>query len=204
VLILALILGYIQILLGVIIKLVHNFRRNNKKDAILDTGTWVFMLGGIGFFILTSAIPALNSLTVIGKWWIIAATVGLILTQGRDKKSIIGKAVSGVLSLYGLIGYMGDILSYSRLLALGLATAIIGLAVNTVAELVGGIPYLGWLLMAVVFVGGHIFNLLINALGSFIHSGRLQFVEFFTKFMEGGGQTFKPFSKKNKYIYLKK
>jgi len=204
VLILALTLGFIQVLLGVTMKLVHNFRHNNKKDAILDTGTWVFMLSGIGFFILTSAIPALNSLTVVGKWWVIVATAGLILTQGRDKKNIIVKGVSGILSLYGLVGYMGDILSYSRLLALGLATAIIGLAVNTVAELVGGIPYLGWLLMAVVFVGGHIFNLLINALGSFIHSGRLQFVEFFTKFMEGGGHDFKPFSKKNKYIYLKK
>ena len=116
----------------------------------------------------------------------------------------LGKATSGILSLYGLVGFMGDILSYSRLLALGLATAIIGLAVNTVAALVGGIPYIGWLIMAVVFIGGHIFNLLINALGSFIHSGRLQFVEFFTKFMEGGGQAFKPFSKKTKYVYIKK
>ena len=98
---------------------------------------------------------------------------------------------------------MSDILSYSRILALGLATAIIGLAVNIVADLVGGLPYIGWLLMIVVFIGGHIFNLLINALGSFIHSGRLQFVEFFTKFMEGGGKQFKPFSKKSKYIFLK-
>ncbi|NIA02353.1 MAG: hypothetical protein GWP15_03140, partial [Nitrospirae bacterium] len=204
VLILSLALGFIQILLGVAMKLVHNFRNNNKKDAILDTGTWLFMLTGIGFFILASAIPSLNGLATIGKWWIIIATIGLVFTQGREKSSIIGKAVSGILSLYGLVGYMGDILSYSRLLALGLATTIIGLAVNTVAALVGGIPYLGWLFMAIVFIGGHIFNMLINSLGSFIHSGRLQFVEFFTKFMEGGGQAFKPFSKKTKYVYIKK
>ncbi|MFH1534067.1 MAG: V-type ATP synthase subunit I [Nitrospirota bacterium] len=204
VLILSLALGFIQVLLGVVIKMVHDFRHNNKKDAILGTGSWVFMLTGIGFFIVTSAVPALNALAPVGKWWVIAAAGLLILTQGREKPSIIGKAVSGVLSLYGLVGYMGDILSYSRLLALGLATAIIGLAVNTVAALVGGIPYVGWLIMAVVFIGGHIFNLLINALGSFIHSGRLQFVEFFTKFMEGGGQDFKPFSKKTKYVYIKK
>jgi V/A-type H+/Na+-transporting ATPase subunit I len=204
VLILSLALGFIQVLLGVIMKLVHDYKHKGKKDAILDTGSWVFMLSGIGFFIVTSAVPSLNALAPIGKWWMISATGLLILTQGREKPSIIGKAVSGILSLYGLVGFMGDILSYSRLLALGLATAIIGLAVNTVAELVGGIPYVGWLIMAVVFIGGHIFNLLINSLGSFIHSGRLQFVEFFTKFMEGGGQDFKPFSKKTKYVYIKK
>jgi V/A-type H+-transporting ATPase subunit I len=127
----------------------------------------------------------------------------LVLTQGSDKKNIIAKLLSGVLSLYGLVGYMSDVLSYSRILALGLATAIIALAVNTIAELTGGIPYIGWLLMTIIFVGGHVFNLVINALGSFIHSGRLQFVEFFTKFMEGGGDEFKAFSKKSKYIYIK-
>ncbi len=204
VLILSLALGFIQVLLGVVMKLIHDFRHNDKKDAILETGTWVLMLSGIGFFILASAVPSLNSLAPVGKWWVLIATGLLILTQGRKSPSIIGKAASGILSLYGLVGYMGDILSYSRLLALGLATAIIGLAVNTVAALVGGIPYIGWLIMAVVFIGGHIFNLLINSLGSFIHSGRLQFVEFFTKFMEGGGQAFKPFSKKTKYVYIKK
>lgn len=204
VLILSLVLGFIQVLLGVVIKLIHDFRHNDKKDAILGTGTWVLMLSGIGFFILASAVPSLNFLAPVGKWWVLIATGLLVLTQGRDKSSIIGKAVFGLLSLYGLVGYMGDILSYSRLLALGLATAIIGLAVNTVAALVGGIPYIGWLIMAVVLIGGHTFNLLINSLGSFIHSGRLQFVEFFTKFMEGGGQAFKPFSKKTKYVYIKK
>ena len=205
VLILSLALGFIQVTLGVIIKLVHGIKYEDPKESILDSGPWVLMLLGVAFFILasTGALGALSvSLAPIGKWWVLGATTLLILTQGRDKKNIIMKLLSGVLSLYGLVGYMSDILSYSRILALGLATAIIGLAVNIVAELVGGLPVIGWLLMAVVFVGGHIFNLLLNALGSFIHSGRLQFVEFFTKFMEGGGDDFRPFSKKSKYIYL--
>ena len=102
--------------------------------------------------------------------------------QGRTKNSIVGKFFSGVLSLYNLVSYMSDILSYSRLLALGLATAIIGMAVNTIAGLVNGLPYIGILLAILVIIGGHVFNLGINALGAFIHSGRLQFVEFFTKF----------------------
>lgn len=204
VLIISLALGFIQILMGVTMKFVHVFRHGNKKEALLDNGTWVYMLSGIGFFILASAGVLPVSLAVVGKWWVLSAAAILILTQGREKKSIIGKAFSGILSLYGLVGYMSDVLSYSRLLALGLATAIIGLAVNTIVGLAGGIPYIGWIFMIVIFIGGHLFNLVINALGSFIHSGRLQFVEFFTKFMEGGGDEFKPFSKKTKYIFLKK
>lgn len=203
VLILALILGFIQILMGVTMKFAHAYKTQDKKEALLNDGVWVFMLLGIGIAIAGSTVPALSILGAIGKWWVIIAAIALILTQGRDKKNIIMKFFSGVLSLYGLVGYLSDILSYSRLLALGLATAIIGLAVNTVVGLVIGLPLIGWLLAGIVFIGGHIFNLLINALGSFIHSGRLQFVEFFTKFMEGGGKEFKPFMKRNKYLFIK-
>lgn len=204
VLILALAFGFIQVTMGVTIKFIHSLKEDNKKDAILDNGTWVFMLVGIGFFILSKALQLSSVLQETAKYLVISATVILILTQGRSKKNIIAKFFSGILSLYGLVGYMSDILSYSRILALGLATTIIGLAVNTVTDLAGGLPYIGWLLMIIVFIGGHLFNLLINALGAFIHSGRLQFVEFFTKFMEGGGAEFKPFSKKTKYIFITK
>lgn len=203
VLIMALALGFLQILVGTYMKLIHNYKHGNKKDAIMDTGTWAFMLTGIGFFILTAAGVLPESLKIVSQWWVILATVGLILTQGRDKKNIIAKLLFGVLSLYGLVSYMSDILSYSRLLALGLATTIIGLAVNVIVGLASGIPYVGWLFAAVIFIGGHLFNMVINTLGSFIHAGRLQFVEFFSKFMEGGGKEFKPLSKKNKYVFIK-
>ncbi len=204
VLILALGLGFAQILFGIYIKLVHDFKQaENKLEPLMDTGTWALMLTGIGFFVLgaTGVIPA--PADAIGQWWVIGAAVLLILTQGRTQKNIVGKFFTGLLSLYGLVNYMSDVLSYSRLLALGLATSIIGLAVNVIVNLCVGIPYVGWLLAAVIFIAGHAFNLLINALGSFIHSGRLQFVEFFGKFLEGGGKEFRPFSKKTKYVYLK-
>lgn len=203
VLILSLSLGFVQILTGVVMKFVHTFRNVDKKAALLDNGTWVFMLFGIGFYILAAVGVLPQQFLPVAKWWVIIAAFILVLTQGRDKKNIFLKFISGVLSLYGLVGYMSDILSYSRLLALGLATSIIGLAVNTIVGLAGGIPYVGWLFMIVIFVGGHIFNLVINALGSFIHSGRLQFVEFFTKFMEGGGDEFRPLAKKSKYVFIK-
>ncbi len=202
VLILSLGIGFFQILMGTYMKLIHGMKES-VKDAVLDTGPWAFMLTGIGFGILAASGVISSDLGIIGKWWVISGAALLVLTQGRKQKSIIAKVISGVLSLYNLIGYLSDVLSYARLLALGLATAIIGLAVNIIADLVLGIPYIGWVLMIIVFVGGHLFNLLINSLGSFIHSGRLQFVEFFGKFMEGGGKDFKPFSKKNKYVYIK-
>ncbi len=204
VLILALGLGFVQILLGTYMKLVHEYRNFDKKEAILDTAPWAFLLTGVGMLILSASGVLPEIFAPITKWWAYAGLLSLILTQGRKSKSIFGKLMGGLLSLYGLVGYLSDILSYSRLLALGLATAIIGLAVNVIAALMNDlIPYVGWIFMIVIFVGGHIFNLLINAFGSFIHSGRLQFVEFFGKFMEGGGIAFKPFSKKTKYIHIK-
>lgn len=203
VLILALGLGFLQILLGVYIKLIHDYRNFSKKDALLDTAPWAYLLTMIGLYILIRAGVLPASLEPLGFILLMIGIAGIVLTQGHDKKGILGKAFSGVLGLYGLVGYMSDVLSYSRLLALGLATAIIGMAVNIIAVLLKDmVPYFGYVLMVLVFIGGHIFNLLINALGAFIHSGRLQFVEFFGKFMEGGGKAFKPLSKKSKYIYI--
>ena len=138
---------------------------------------------------------------------ILVATVGLVLTQGRDNKNPLLKIAMGILSLYGLVGYFSDVLSYSRLLALGLSTAIIASVVNLVAFLfMDMIPWapLGWVVAIVIMVGGHIFNMAINVLGAYIHSGRLQFVEFFPKFMEGGGRRFRPFARESKYVQVVK
>jgi V/A-type H+-transporting ATPase subunit I len=87
---------------------------------------------------------------------------------------------------------------------LGLATGIIAMVVNLIAGLVWNVAYVGWLLGIVILVGGHLFNLAINVLGAYIHSGRLQFVEFFPKFMEGGGRKFKPIKQESTYIKIKK
>lgn len=201
VLMIAFILGYIQILFGLAIKMVHNIKSGFKKEALMDNATWIFMLLGWGIFAGGAGVGS-ELVSEIAKWWIILAAVLLILTQGRDKKNPALKILSGVLSLYGLVNYMSDVLSYSRLLALGLATTIIGMTVNILTELVGGLPIIGWLLMIIMFIVGHFANLLINAFGAFIHASRLQFVEFFTKFLEGGGRELKPFSKKTKYIFL--
>lgn len=204
ILILSLALGFIQILFGVWLNFVHNFRNINKREALLDNLPWALIITMIGLNILVVAgiLPVFLGSTF--KYLLYGVVILIILTQGRKKSNIITKFFSGLLSLYNLVGYMSDVLSYSRLLALGLATAIIGMAVNTIAGLVNGIPYVGIILAIVVLIVGHIFNLGINALGSFIHSGRLQFVEFFGKFLEGGGVPFSPLSRESKFVNLKK
>lgn len=203
VLILSFILGYIQVLFGVFINFLHKFRHESKKYAMIDHFPWVFILVVIGLIVMVSAGVLPDFLATPFKYLMYVAIAGIVLTQGREKKNPILKLLSGILGLYGLVGYLSDVLSYSRLLALGLATSIIGLAVNTIAGMVNGVPYVGILLAIIVLIVGHVFNLGINALGAFIHSGRLQFVEFFTKFLEGGGRAFSPLRRESRYVRLR-
>ncbi|MCI0480757.1 MAG: V-type ATP synthase subunit I, partial [Candidatus Dadabacteria bacterium] len=100
--------------------------------------------------------------------------------------------------------FLGDTLSYSRLLALMLTTSIIGMVVNIIAGLtMNSVPVLGYVIMAAVLVIGHLFNLVVSVLGAFVHSMRLQLVEFFGKFYEGTGKVFKPFRQETKYVLIK-
>ena len=109
----------------------------------------------------------------------------------------------GVLSLYKTTSYLGDTLSYSRLLALMMTTSIIGMVINILAGLTrGSVPILGYVFMVIILVVGHLFNLVVSVLGAFIHATRLQLVEFFGKFYSGGGKAFKPFQRQTKYVII--
>ena len=110
----------------------------------------------------------------------------------------------GFYNLASTIFYIGDILSYVRLMALGMVTAGFAMAINQMAVMAGGLKFVGPILAVLVLLGGHLFNLGISALGSFVHSLRLQYVEFFPKFFEGGGKLFEPFSRQYKYVYINK
>ncbi len=201
VLVLSFILGYIQMLAGNLVNMIWKIRHGMAKEGLMTSGMWTLFLLIIGFWIATYAGVLPESLGEPAKYVLYAGVAAMILTQGYESKSIIGKLFGGVASLYGLVGYLSDILSYSRLLALGLSTGIIAMVVNLVAALFAGmIPYVGWLVWILIIVGGHLFNLAINVLGAFIHSGRLQYVEYFPKFLVGGGRKFKPLVKTTKYI----
>lgn len=206
IMLLAFALGILQVLTGIGVKMLWQFRQKNYWAGILDSGLWIVFIISLLTWVLNGQVIHSDSLGSIFKWVTLILMAGLILTQGRTEKNPLLKLGSGVMSLYGLVGYLSDVLSYSRLLALGLATGIIALVVNLIAlilkDMMPGV--IGWIIAILILIGGHLFNLAINALGSFIHSGRLQFVEFFPKFMEGGGSRFRPLKRESKYVEVTK
>jgi len=194
-LIYSLALGIIHIFWGMMLKLIHLVRQRQYFAAFADVILWYGLIIGL----LLLIVPAVAR---FGKYLAIASAVGLILTQGRAQSSIIKKFFSGVLSLYNITSYLSDILSYSRLLALGLATGVVSLTVNTMAGLLKGNP-IGYVAMIVILAGGHVFNLAINALGAFIHSSRLQYIEFYNQFYEGGGKYFNQFRMQTRHLDIR-
>jgi len=202
VLIISFVIGFIQIIAGLTVALYWKLKSGKIKEAILDHGTWIAFLISICLYyagIILKIIPNNFTNLIIIFFWIALAAV--IYSGGRKQKNPLIKIIIGIGGLYGLIGYLSDVLSYSRLLALGLATGIIAMVVNMMAGIVdNSIPYIGSVLAIIVLIFGHTFNIAINTLGSFIHSGRLQFVEFFPKFMDGGGKRFAPFKRNLKYV----
>jgi V/A-type H+-transporting ATPase subunit I len=194
-------LGFIQIMTGLVIAMMGNLKSGDRMAAFSDQGGWIIFLCGLVLLGLSSAgVIGLSS----GASGMIAAAGAVILvaTQGREKQSVAGKLFSGVMSLYNVTGYLGDVLSYSRLLALGLGSAAVGMVINLLANLVSGVPYIGVLLGILIFVLGHVFSIAVNILGAFVHSLRLQYVEFFGKFYDASGEDFAPLSMSTQYVKL--
>jgi V/A-type H+-transporting ATPase subunit I len=195
-------MGVVHILFGMGIRMFANLRAGLAADAIFDDLFWILFLialAPLGFSgILGGEVPPeiLNWSKRISL--VVAACI--FLTGGRKAKGIVGKFFKGLLKFYDIVGYFGDVLSYARLLALGLATSAIALAINGIAAMVKGLPfYTGYIAFVLVLIVGHAFNLAVNTLGAFVHSGRLQYLEFFSKFFTGGGREFRPYKSERKY-----
>ncbi|MFH1387637.1 MAG: V-type ATP synthase subunit I [bacterium] len=194
-------LGVIQNITGVALAMYWKLKDRDYLAAFLDSGLWIYFLLSLVAYGATASLG--SPLAVLfGRFAMVGAAL-LVLTQGRNEKGIFKKFIFGLLSLYRTTGYLGDTLSYSRLLALMMTTSIIGMVINIIASMTTGIPIIGYFVMALVLVIGHIFNLVVSVLGAFIHSARLQLVEFFGKFFEGNGKEFKPFSYQTKYVIIK-
>ena len=199
-LIFSLILGAIHLFIGMGVQAYMYIRDGHPVDAICDIGLWYVLLIGLVLFAVGGSVTPV--LSTVGKIMSIVGVVGILVTGGRKKKGI-GKITGGLGALYGITNYLSDILSYSRLLALGLATGVVAQVINTLGSLAGG-GVVGAIVLTVALVFGTIFNLAINALGAFVHSCRLQYVEFFGKFYTGGGREFRPFARKTKYVKIVK
>lgn len=189
VLVFSLVIGCVQILTGMGIKAYLLVRAGKWKDALMDIGSWWLLFAGI-------AVGAVSMLNGAGFWWVaIAGALALVLTQGRSAPTILGKVVGGVSSLYDITGYFGDILSYSRLMVMMLAGSVIGQIFN----LLGAMP--GTLLVFIpVFLIGHAFNMGLNVIGTYVHTSRLQYLEYFKQFYEEGGHAFRPLTFQTNYV----
>ncbi len=206
-LVFSLLVGIIHIFTGLTMKLYTLVKQKQYKDILYDVIFWYMLVGGlIVAFISTSMFTSMTQITIslppIVTTICLAAAgvgaVGIIATAGRESRNPGKRILKGLYGLYNLSGYLSDILSYSRLLALGLAASVISSVFNQMGAMFGG-GVVGAIAFAIVFLIGHTLNIAINILGSYVHTNRLQFVEFFGKFYEGGGNKFEPFSEKTKY-----
>ncbi len=191
-LIFCLVLGIIQLYTGFILQAYKSIKAGNVMDAVYDQVLWLMLLTGLIFM-------ALPPLAIVGKYMAIVGAAGTVLFSARSEKNIVKRLMSGVLSLYNVTGFLGDVLSYSRLFALGLATGVIAQVFNAMGVMMGG-SLIGKVFMVVFLVIGHTFNLALAVLGAYVHSSRLQYVEFFGKFFEGEGKPFEPLRIRTKYI----
>jgi len=204
-------IGILHLFVGLGAKFYMLWKDHKYLDAIYDVVFWYMLVGGCIVVLLT--VPMFtNMLTIkntlpapVGKVAGIIAgigAVGIILTGGRDSRNWVKRILKGLYAVYGISGYLSDILSYSRLLALGLATGVIATVFNKMGSMIGG-NFFGAIVFLVVFLIGHALNMAINILGSYVHTNRLTFVEFFGKFYSGGGRKFQPFAVHTKYYKIK-
>ena len=212
----AMLVGVVHLCAAYACKAAQCFFRKQIVDGILDGVIWaIFSVGVIvllvGFVEFSPAIDPDYSLTFKGADYGLVPIGGIlaggtlliaVLTAGRKEK-FFGKFTKGFATVYGIINYVSDILSYARLYGLMLSGAVIAGIISGygVDFLTGGNALLA-VLGVVILIIGHAFNLVMNLLGAYIHDARLQYVEFYGKFYEGEGELFAPIGSKRKYIRL--
>ena len=203
--------GIIHLYAGLGMKGYEYLKNKDIVGFISDVIAWYLFLTGLIFMLLpTQIFASIAQMTfnfpgwfnTLAKVMTIVGMVTIILMSGRANKNWGLRIALGAYDIYGVTSWLSDVLSYSRLLALGLATGVIASVINSMATMQGNTP-LGVVIFILVFVLGHTLNIAINLLGAYVHTNRLQYVEFFGKFYDAGGEPFRPFKTNNKYIEIK-
>jgi len=194
---LSLVFGAIQIFTGLAISIKEKVRNKRYFNAFANEISWILFFIFLGSFVFTKS--------NVFKFFMFVPIIIIVLFSSQSKSIIMRLAKGGFTAFNGLISFLGNILSYSRIMALGLVTAGLAMSVNILAKIVRElVPGFGVVLAILVFIGGHIFSIAINTLSGFVHTMRLQFAEFFPYFYEGGGERFKPFGLDGKYTRIEK
>lgn len=188
-------LGSLHLFAGLGMAAYLNIKRGKVFDAIADQLSWFLLVVGL---VLLAFAPT------IGQWMALVGAALILVFAGRSKSNNpIKRVISGLGALYGITGWVSDLLSYIRLFGMGLATGVIGMVINILVGMVSGFGPIGVIMGALVFVGGHMFNAGINIFGAYVHSCRLQYIEFFGKFYEDGGKPFLPLGDRGRYVYIR-
>ena len=207
----SLLFGVIHLFTGLAIKGYLCIRDGKIMDFFCDVVLWFTLLVGLLLMLLPSELFAsIAQMEIVFPGWLntlakalaIIGAVGIVLMSGRSNKNPALRIALGAYDLYNITGWLSDVLSYSRLLALGLATGVIASVINQMGSMLPN-NVIGIIFFILIFIVGHSMNLAINLLGAYVHTNRLQFVEFFGKFYEGGGRPFHPFRENTKYAEIK-
>lgn len=197
----SIVFGVIQIFFGLGIKYYSLCRMGAAKEAFIDVGSWIITLVSIGVFAASGMLGWPQVIKTISKVGMIFGAFLIIYSGGRHEKTKGAQIGQGLYNLYNITGYIGDLVSYSRLMALGLSGGCIAGALNMLIKGMNG--WLAIIVVPLLFVLAHVFNLGLSLLGAYVHTARLQYVEYFGKFYEGGGRPFTPFTVSEKYMNLK-
>lgn len=198
---LALSVGVIHVFTGLGFKAYQNILKGKVVDAVFDQIVWIILISSLILMGVVRANVMQGDLYPIFSAAAKASALLILFFSARDSKNVFARVGLGAWKLYGISAYIGDILSYVRLVALGLASSIIAMVFNIMAFLPSN-PFLKIIAILICLVGGHVFNLVISMLGAFVHTARLHYVEFFGKFYDNGGKPFRPFCREGKYVVV--
>jgi len=192
-------LGVIQVFTGMAVSMVEKFRHGSALDAVTQEIAWWCILLGAAAAICGSAVAGMPA--ALGAVGIAVLALGLVLLLAGNL--IRSKGLGGIIGfggdIYnGISGYFSDILSYLRLMALMMAGSIIASVFNTLGSVFGLVPFI------IVAIIGNALNLVLNLLGCYVHTMRLQCLEFFGRFYQDGGKPFRPLAVETKYVDILK
>lgn len=204
-------LGLLQLTWGVLVNLGKRLKQGEGFSAVLEQGGWVLAIIGLfpwlfNRYLLNGVLYDISGPADTFFLYLLAAGAFLIFIMGGKSAGNLGGRIGlGAYAAYGIVNLLGDMLSYSRLFALALSSAIIAQVINEIAGMIAGsVAGIGVVLAVLVLVAGHLFNMAMAVLSGFIHTARLQFVEFFGKFYDGTGVPFSPCRYQPRFVRIGK